>query len=301
MTLLGENTAPPVVRKAKALIKGAVGERGVQVVRRLDRFRYLLKIRRVREEGASFVKQPLIVARFVLLDPETHSYSYDLANTDELVDFAAELLGAGRRELRGYVAETESDPELNERLRSRTRWRVDSKWRLPLGNRLLWYLVARATKPRLIVETGIFDGLGSLMLLRALERNAQDGVEGRLVSIDIDPAAGWLVPDHLTERWEPICGDIFQDLEPVLAGRPVDLLIHDSVHTEEFQRFEFDLALRNAASPLHVIDSSGLMLGVLREVTASRGGRHAYFLERPARHFYKPSGTSVAIFDAPGG
>ena len=281
----------------KAALKRLVGERGTRVFQRLGRFRFLLKARRVREEGARVRDHPLAIAKFVLLDPETHSYSYELANRDELVEFCASLLGIGSPEVAAYLAEIDSDPELGTRLRRRTLARIDAKWRMPLGNRLLWYVIARAVKPRLTVETGIFDGLGSLMLLRALDRNAGEGADGRLLSIDLDPRSGWIVPDRLRGRWEPVFGDILTDLEPAVAGREVGPLVHDSVHAERFQRFEFELALAHAAAPLYVVDCSGLTLPVLREVCAERGGRHAYFLERPARHFYEPTGTSVAIFE----
>ena len=269
-------------------------------IRRMGRFRFLLKARRVREEGARFREDPVNVARFVLLDPETHSYSYELGNREELVAFCASLLDIERSEAAAYVAETDSDPELGPRLRRRTFARIDAKWRMPLGNRLLWYVVARAVKPRLAVETGIFDGLGSLMLLRALERNAAEGVDGRLLSIDLDPQAVWIVPERVRDRWEPVFGDILTDLAPALRGREVDMMIHDSVHEERFQRFEFGLALEKAGDPLYLVDCSGLMLPVLRELCDGHGGRHEYFLERPARHFYKPPGTSVAVFERGG-
>ena len=281
----------------KDRIKNVAGERAVRSVQRLGRFRFLLKARRVREEGARLRDHPVTIAKFVLLDPETHSYSYELGNTDELADFAASLLGIESSQTAAYIAETEEDPELGSRLRRRTLWRIDAKWRMPLGNRLLWYVIARGVKPRLMVEAGVFDGLGSLMLLRALERNAAEGAEGRLLSIDLDPAAGWLVPERLRGRWEFVRGDILEDLGPALGGRAVDLFIHDSVHTEPFQRFEFELALRHAGDRLHVVDCSGLELPVLRDLCAERGGRHAYFLERPARHFYRPTGTGVAVFE----
>jgi hypothetical protein len=297
----GRGTSPTAARVAKERVKALVGDRGIRAVRRLDRFRVLLKARRVREEGARLRDHPLIIAKFVLLDPETHSYSFELDNKGELADFSASLLGIEPSSAAAYLAEVDADPELGQRLRRRTLWRIDAKWRMPLGNRLLWYVIARAAKPRLTVEAGVFDGLGSLMLLRALERNAAEGVDGRLLSIDLDRTAGWLVPERLRQRWELVYGDILEDLEPALGGRAVDLFIHDSVHTERFQRFEFELALRHAGRRLHVVDSSGLELPILRELCAERGGRHEYFLERPARHFYRPSGTGVAVFDGDAG
>lgn len=276
-------------------LKRLVGTRGVRAVQRLGRFRFLLKARRVREEGARFRDHPFVVARFVLLDPETHSYSYRLGNVDELVAFVARLQRSDEPTVRAHLAEVGRDPELGARLRRRTLLRVDAKWRLPLGNRLLWYLLARGARPGLVVETGIFDGLGSLVLLRALERNAQEGHPGRLLSIDIDPGAGWLVPERLRDGWERVIGDIRSDLEPALAGRRVGLWAHDSVHSEEFQRLEFELAVRHAADPLYVVDESGVQLPTLRELCAQHGGEHELFVPRPRGHFYRPAGTGVAL------
>jgi hypothetical protein len=280
----------------RSRLKRVVGERGVHLVQRLGRFRLLLKARRVREEGVRLRDRPFVVTRFVLLDPETHSYTYRLGNVDELVAFAARVLDSDPGRVRAHLAEVEADPELGSRLRRRTLLRLDAKWRMPLGNRLLWYLLVRGARPSLTVETGIFDGLGSLVLLRGLERNAREGHEGRLLSIDIDPKAGWVVPDRLRDCWERVVGDIRTDLAPAIGEREVGLLTHDSVHSEELQRLEFELALRRAADPLYLVDQSGLELPTLRDLCARRGGEHHYFLERPQGHFYRPSGTGVAVF-----
>ena len=264
----------------------------VSAVRALGRFRFLLKARQVRDEGVSFRDDPLSVARFVLLDPETHSYSYELENAHEIPPFVAGLTGVPVEEVAGYVEEAADDPELGERLRRRVRWRIDTKRNLPPGNRLLWYALARATKPELVVETGIHQGLGSLLLLRALERNGH----GQLISFDLDPASGWLVPDRLRSRWTPVFGDIESRLEEKLTGRSVDLFVHESSHDEVLQRIEFSAALAHAAEELYVIDSSGFELPVLAELCRLHGAEHRLFLERPLRHFYRPVGTAVALF-----
>lgn len=280
----------------KATIKRLVGERGVRVAQRTGRFRPFLKAHMVRLEGARFRDDPLAVTRFVLFDPETHSYTYDLGNTHELAEFVSCLTGADRAELEGYLLEVDSDLELGGRLRQRTRGRIDAKWRMPLGNRLLWYLLVRHLKPGLVVETGILNGLGSLVVLRALERNAAEGVDGRLLSIDIDPRAGWVVAPHLAGRWERLTGDILTELAPALDGRRVNMLIHDSVHSERFQKLEFGLALEGMGERLFIVDESGPGVGVLRSLAEEREGEWRLFVPRPRRHFYRPTGTAVARF-----
>jgi hypothetical protein len=79
-----------------------------------------------------------------------------------------------------------------------------------------WYAVVRALKPQLIVETGIKQGLGSLVLLAALERNAGEGGSGRLISFDIDPFSGWVVPQRLRAR----CGRLANHRRELRSGLP---------------------------------------------------------------------------------
>jgi predicted O-methyltransferase YrrM len=122
------------------------------------------------------------------------------------------------------------------------------------GKKLL-YLSVRALRPRLVVETGPFNGASSVFLLRALDAN---GGEGRLLSFDLPDArdalgvpipAGrepaWLVSDELRPRFELVLGDTRATLRPRLAREPeVDLFFHDSLHTTRHMLFEFRVAWR---------------------------------------------------------
>jgi hypothetical protein len=287
------------MRAVKERVKELVGPRGVRFMRRIGRVRYDRKFWNLRHEGVGFRNAPLAYFRYLLFDPELHSYSFELANRDELVRFSAELLSIPKSRALGLIAEADDDPELGRELSRRVRWRLDYKRRLPLGTRLFWHILIRATRPRVVAETGIHDGLGSLVALRALERNAREGAEGRLISFDIDPSTGWLVPERLAGRWQRVTGWLEDTLDPTLKTTGVDLLFHDSDHNEALQRFEFETALRHARrDALWVVDPSGLTLPVLRELCAEHGGRHAYFLERPHKHFYQPEGISVALIPA---
>ena len=125
------------------------------------------------------------------------------------------------------------------------------------GKKLL-YLSVRALRPRLVVETGPFNGASSTFLLHALEAN---GGEGRLVSFDVPDARdalgipipegrepAWLVPDELRHRFELVLGDTRQTLRRRLEGENVDLFFHDSLHTTRHMLFEFRVAWRRLRS-----------------------------------------------------
>jgi Methyltransferase domain len=233
---------------------------------------------------------------YVLFDPEIASFSYELENEPEVISGLAAALGHPEAELAAYAAETRCDSELNESLTRHLRWRFDTKRRLPLGNRLPWYVLVRAVKPLLVVETGIYHGLGSLALLRALERNTQEGSPGELMSFDTLQDAGGMVREHLRQGWHRFVGPTQELLVPALENRRVDMLFQDTPHTEENQRFEFGAALANAAPNLLLLDASGGWAPTLEAMCAERNGIYHRVPLRSRDHICSGLDVTFALF-----
>ena len=107
------------------------------------------------------------------------------------------------------------------------------------------YVLVRAAKPRIIVETGVLYGASSAHLLVALARNGH----GTLYSLEIgrrpeEPAHEYFVPDEIRERWRLSIGDARRELPAVMERcAPVDLFYHDSLHTYDHMFWEFGTAL----------------------------------------------------------
>lgn len=261
--------------------------------RRLSRLRWLAKRRVVRYSGGSLLDP--VALRYVLTDPEVESHTYEIANRDELVAFCVRAFGIDEARVRELVAEADSEPELTTELRRRTRFAFDLKTQPPIGQRLLWWVLVRARKPELIVETGIYEGLGSLVLLAAAERNAAEGgPDARVIGIDSDPRAGRLVPDRLKHRWERVVGYSTDVMEDAIGDRRVDILVHDTPHTPEIQEHEFGVALRSAADELTIVDGSGGQIDVLADLCAEHGTDVWHFRPEPASHPYRPPGVQFA-------
>ncbi len=128
---------------------------------------------------------------------------------------------------------------------------ADSRW-------LLVYLLIRALKPKVVVETGVATGESTSHILQALSDNGK----GILYSIDmpfqwyispkdtlwvdilpIGEQPGYLVPDELRARWTLILGRSCEKLPPLLESLgEIDLFLHDSEHTYENMTFEFNCA-----------------------------------------------------------
>lgn len=110
--------------------------------------------------------------------------------------------------------------------------------------RAIWCLT-RHLQPRNVVETGVAHGMTSRFILEALDRN---GV-GHLWSIDRAPLddawhdeIGVAVGGRYPDRWSYISGSSKRRLPDLLSNlNPIDLFIHDSLHSAANVRFETDL------------------------------------------------------------
>ncbi len=256
--------------------------------RYVRRLRWFSKARAVRSVGAPLRPN----ARFIVLDPEPANFTYELANEPELAAWVAQASGAGIADVTRVLGELRKDEELVGRLTAATsgRW-LWSKRRPSYGKRTGWYAIVRLTRPALVVETGVHDGLGSLLLLRALERN---GSSGRLVSFDVNPAAGWLVGSHplWQLRIQPAQDGLLDALD---AGPELGMFIHDSLHTYDNELFELTEAARRLAPGGVVISDNAHGTPAFAQTCAAFGLDSAVFHERSSGHFY-PGGAIGAAW-----
>lgn len=271
-----------------ARARGAAQAVGLEP-RYLRRLRWITKARAVRRTGARLGAN----VRFVLFDPEPDNFTYELANEPDLAAWVETVSRAPRAHVDRLLLEAHADPVLAQRIRSATsRRRWWSKRSPPLGKRVAWYALARILKPAVIIETGVHDGLGSLVLIRALERNLEQGSAGRLVSFDVNPASGWIVGSH--PLWELRIQSTREGLQAVLDQcPPLGIFIHDSLHTYENEYYE----LARAASHL---DPDGVLISdnahgtrALADACERFGLRYSEFRELPQGHFY-PGGATGA-------
>ena len=106
------------------------------------------------------------------------------------------------------------------------------------------YIICRALKPRVVVETGVGSGVTTSFILQALAANG----EGHLWSIDLPPIgaeqfAGSFVPQPLRSRWTLLRGRSRDLLPGLLGDLPApDVFLHDSLHTTRNMTFEFNAA-----------------------------------------------------------
>jgi predicted O-methyltransferase YrrM len=235
------------------------------------------------------------------VDHESENFTYDIANVGDLPQFVATSTGVSVGEIEQYLQEILHDDVLKRELTKRLRQRKDRNKTPHFGRRLGWYCLVRACRPGLIIETGTHDGLGTALLLSAAERNAAEGTATKVMTLDLDPGTGWLIPEYLKDHLAVVIGDTRETLPAAAAGQEIGMIIHDSEHTAERERFEFGFALEHAASTLVLVSDNAHATTALRDLADELGIQYHHFTERPVHHFYPGAAIGLAIYRSDSG
>lgn len=154
------------------------------------------------------------------------------------------------------------------------------------------FLVVRHLKPSTVVETGVAAGKSSAFILKALDMNDA----GRLFSFEKIPTgrvssdgsrtslgneiSAFLVGNSLRNRWTLTYGDSvasIKNLAPILNEK-VDIFIHDSLHTYEHTKLEYETLLDiNKRNPMvFMCDNLEMESGIFFEELKSKNLNYTF-------------------------
>lgn len=223
---------------------------------------------------------------------ETTNYTYDLSslNLGQLCWFVSAITGADIAAVRGWMRELEHDEEfwntLRRRLSSNPTRRVCAT-EPHLARRFGWYAIVRALEPDNVVETGTHLGLGSCVIAAALLRNGH----GRLTTIDIDDDAGYLIGEPYSSV---IDLRVSNSVTELAAIRDVDMFLHDSLHTYEYESSELAAVEPNLRADAIALSDNAHDSAALSNWAERTGRRYLFFREQPADHWWPGDGIGVA-------
>jgi len=224
---------------------------------------------------------------------EFANFTYDLtpSNKEYLAWFIANVCDTSDGEIRDYFEELESNVGLkkyiNDRLQQHRRGNEISREAF-FGRRIGWYAIVRATKPKIVVETGTEKGLGSLVLAEALIKNKF----GSLITIDIEPSSGLLIGPEYGGVIERVIEDSLQVISRIDR---IDLFIHDSDHSAEHESREFKLLQSRLSADGIVLSDNSHVTTELAKWSQEHGRRFVYFSEQPLNHWYPGAGIGVSM------
>jgi predicted O-methyltransferase YrrM len=227
---------------------------------------------------------------------EDSNFTYALTERCE-VNFVAGLSSILNKDpdvIKKYLSEIKDDEEFKNHMAGLfpghpDRNRTDREPHV--GRRMVWYAVVRATKPEVVVETGVDQGMGAVVLCAALRRNASEGHTGQYFGTDINPHAGYFLKGEYAKFGKILYGDSLKSLETL---EKIDLFINDSDHSASYEQAEYDM-IRNKLTPRAVVlgDNSHVTTK-LAEFSMRYGRRFVFLSEEPADHWYKGGGIGIS-------
>jgi|688.fasta_scaffold200043_2 hypothetical protein len=224
---------------------------------------------------------------------EFTNFTYELLprNKEYLAWFVSNACDISTEEVFSYFLEIESNSVLQKELSaSITSHKLGSDFANGLfwGRRIGWYAIVRATKPDLVVESGTDKGLGSVVLSEALLQNGS----GRLITIDINSESGWLIRGRHSFNTERKIGSSLHVLQSI---DQIDLFIHDSDHSQDYESREYETIKARLSSRGYVMSDNSHVTNSLSKWSLNNERNFMYFAEQPFNHWYPGAGIGISL------
>jgi predicted O-methyltransferase YrrM len=259
-------------------------------VRRILRFGYRRRLAR------SYYKDELgSINKWAWSATESTNFNYrlDALNREYLAQMISAVTGAPLTDVIAYFAELENDSELKSHLaNSYSQSSLHYEARTEFGRRLGWYAFVRILKPRLVVETGVDEGLGACVLSSAILRNREEGHSGTYLGTEIRETAGALFSGKYSEAGEILWGDSLQSLAAL--DQKIGLFINDSDHSESYEYNEYCSVTEKLAPGAIILGDNSHVSRSLSRYSIENGRRFLFFDERPANHWFPGCGIGIS-------
>ena len=238
------------------------------------------------------------IIRWGFRSREDTNFTYHL--TDDNLSYLAHTVAVVTKldyeQIMKYMEELQSDEELKDTIRRAMKNSPEKRFadkEIRFGRRLGWYAFARAIKPRVIIETGVDKGLGSVVLCAALLRNKDEGNEGRYYGTDINPKAGYLLEGRYREVGEILYGDSIESLSHF--HEKIDLFINDSDHSAEYEYREYLSIKDHISDGTIILGDNSHCTTKLADFSREMNRDFIFFKETPRDHWYPGAGIGISF------
>lgn len=269
-----------------------------KVLRFLKRIWFLQFLRRIYHASKYFNGKYWEILKWGFRSKEDTNYTFELDDTN-LAYLAQTIAHVTNQELtavQGFINEAINDKDLSEHILRETaasEFKYYADREVNFGRRLGWYAVARAMKPRLVIETGVDKGLGSVLLCAALLKNKSEGFDGKYYGTEIDPRAGYLLKGKYSEIGRVLYGDSIESL--LKLNETIDLFINDSDHSAEYEYKEY-LTIKDKITDRSIILGDNSHCTDKLSVFSKETGRDfLFFQEKPKNHWYPGAGIGISF------
>ena len=237
------------------------------------------------------------IIKWMFNSNENTNYTYDLTvqNLDELYKLLESIFNIKYSQVEKYSNELLSNEKLKIYLSTKIESSNLKKFadkEIKFSRRIGWYIIARIIKPKLIIETGVDKGMGSVILAEAIIKNKLEGYEGEYLGTDINPHAGYLFDDIYSENGKILYGDSIESLKTI--DKQIDLFINDSDHSATYEGREYKTILNKLSANTVILGDNSHSTDELFKFSIQRNRKFVLFRERPKNHWYPGAGIGIS-------
>lgn len=264
----------------------------------LKKIRFLNFFRRVLTATSYFNKKYFQILKWGVKSKEDSNYTYDL--TEDNITYLAQIISLATQKsfesILQFINEARNDNVLKETIFNtiqKSPFRKFADLDIHFGRRVGWYAFVRALKPRVVIETGVDKGMGSVLLCAAILRNREEGYPGQYYGTDINPDAGYLLTGKYKEGGKILYGDSIQSL--LQFEEPIDLFINDSDHFAEYEYREYQTIKNKLSKDAIILGDNSHITNKLSLFSIERDRNFLLFREKPHNHWYPGAGIGISF------
>jgi len=243
-------------------------------------------------------KKYVQILKWGLKSKENANYTYDL--TEGNILYLAQTISVVTKvyseKIIEYINEARNNKPLKDHILSETMkspLREYADLRVDFGRRLGWYAFARVLKPKIIVETGVDKGIGSVLLCSALLKNKEEGFDGFFYGTDINPEAGYLLNATYSQVGKILYGDSISTLSQF--NEKIDLFINDSDHSADYEYREYNTIKDKISENAVLLGDNSHTTDKLAIFSNETKRNFLFFREEPSEHWYPGAGIGISF------
>ena len=238
----------------------------------------------------------LQIFKWAFTSNEDTNFTYELTdkNNLELLKTIELCFNVSFDKLMKYLDEILTDEHFKTSIRNKIEnsdFKTFADRHVSFSRRVGWYIIARVLKPKVLIETGVDKGLGSVVLCSALLRNKEEGFPGRYYGIDINPKAGYLLDQNYNSIGEILYEDSIDYLKKF--DKKIDLFINDSDHSATHEHMEYQIIKNKLSTNAFILGDNSHVTDELLKFSIENGRSFILFKEEPKDHWYP--GASIGI------
>jgi predicted O-methyltransferase YrrM len=255
-------------------------------------------VRRVFNASKYYNKKYIEILKWSINSREDTNYTYELTHQNilEMANVIAIVTKKDFELVMNYINEAINHSHLKNHIIEETKKSKYLKFadlKCNFAKRLGWYAFVRIVKPKIVVETGIDKGLGSVLLCAALLKNREEGFEGAYFGTDINPEAGYLLSGIYREVGTILYGDSVTSLKQFQY--PIDIFINDSDHSSEYEYTEY-MTIKRLLTEESIILGDNSHVSDKLAIFSRENNRHfLFFKETPKDHWYPGGGIGISF------